>query len=268
MINEIQDEKSGRLDITGLYLEVIKALEEQYELKASIEELKKIQEININKIEQKKSSLENLQNKSQGESGNSKNISIQDVKENSLKTKLESEIRSLENIIVENDQIMKEMDARLQLMQQKIGEWIKTCPKNFKDFKRDSNLSKSVLYETECSNKNEFENSFLDSFISRHPLESRKDDDLFKKNTEESCINIEINYTREVKRCSSKSSLPLKPSVKFPKSKNRKILKENSRRNLVNIENFQKRKTESRSRKSLKSKGERKKCEFFFSTKN
>lgn len=243
---KLEKEKEDRIDIIKLYLEVIKALEEQYELKTSIEELKKIQEINIKKIEQKKISLENL-------NSNKKNNYPPKASKNELKDKLESEIRSLENIIVENDQIMKEMDMRLLTMDQKLGEWIKSCPKKFRNFEIENNVNKSLIFENENSIKQDFENSILESDVSYHPLDSRKDDDLFKKVEESVSIKVEeIPKKKDFKRNNSKNSLPLKIPKRNSKNRSRNILKENQKQ--MNINNQSRRSEKSiGTRQSLKS---------------
>lgn len=252
IMKKLEEEKNGRLDVINLYLEVIKALEEQYELKTSIEELEKIQEINQQKIDQKKNVLGNLK---QAHSISEKKKSMHQKK------KLETEIRSLENIIIENDQIMKEMNTRLITMEEKLGNWVKTCPKKFKNFNRET-LNKSMIFETDSSQKNDFETSFMDSIVSKNPFESRKDDDLFKKPINSQYNDSEIHSRKNIKKSASKSSLPIRLPVKFPKTKNKKILKEKSRKKVSQLRNMNQRNTRKsqnsiQGRKSLASSNKR-----------
>lgn len=233
---DYKKEKAGRDEAIRLYMEVVKAVEQQYELKASIEELKKIQEINIQKIDQKKLSLKKI-----NDTIKSPQSKKDQMKSDNSKVKLESEIRSLVSIIEENDQIMKEMNNRLKRMEDKLGNWIQSCPKKFKNYSRKKSLQKSGIYDTESSGESSLDSSNVDLNIN-HPSESRDDDDIFIRK-----IDTEVEKPGRRKRDKkappklidykapgSKISFPLRAPIKSSKgtiSSRVKMLKENSKPN-------------------------------------
>lgn len=115
--NQLVKEKGGKVNMEKILNELINGIEEEYELKQSINELGRLQRINLEKISSKRSEL---------------------LEENSNRKQkvIESDLKALEDIYNENEEIRREMQDRMCQMEGERAIWIRNAPKKAEELEK------------------------------------------------------------------------------------------------------------------------------------
>lgn len=111
---ELEKERGGRTCIEKVYEELVLGIEEEFELKSSINELEQLQNSNISKLNELELKKEKFEEENE-----------------SIKLKmLERDIRELEQIIDENEEMKMTMLNRIKIMENERKDWISQGVKN------------------------------------------------------------------------------------------------------------------------------------------
>lgn len=126
---ELEKERGGRSTIEKVYEELVLGIEEEFELKSSINELEQLQDSNISKLQKLENKKDDFKLK-----GDYYGLKM-----------LERDIRELEQIIDENEDLKMNMISRIKVMERERRDWVSKGVKNFSRFEKSKspNIHKS-----------------------------------------------------------------------------------------------------------------------------
>ena len=169
--NQLNEEKGGKVNVQKVLGELIQGIEEEYELKESISELGRLQRINLEKISLKRKEL-------------------MQVEEGKKKEAIEFDLQALEDIYQENEEIRREMQDRMCLMEGERAIWIKNVPKKVEEIEK---LPHTPIHLKSSMNRNNIKKENIEpkKLDFKEIYNKEKNQYKYKKKNEDNLINID-----------------------------------------------------------------------------